>query len=68
MQAKAILDEALHLKQQDRFMLIEGLLSSLDNPDKDIDQIWAVEADKRLQAYRARKLEGIPFEEVFKND
>ena len=68
MSSKEILEEALKLKADERFMLVEGLIKSLDEPDSSIDQIWAEEAVKRLNAYRAGKLEGIPMEEVFKED
>ncbi len=37
-----------------------------DKTEKSVDEIWAEEAEKRLAAYRAGKLEGIPIEEVFK--
>ena len=65
MESKEILEQALHLKPQDRFIIIEGLLLSLDEPDEKIDKIWAIEAQKRLKAYRDGKLEGIPMEEIF---
>ncbi len=66
MSSKEILDYAINLKPEERFMIIEGLLKSLDQPDKEIDEIWAEEAEKRLKAYREGKLEGIPMEEIFK--
>lgn len=44
---------------------VDGLLKSLDEPDKDIDRIWAEEAEKRLDAYRRGDLEGMPMEEIF---
>ena len=68
MSSKEILKEALKLKPDERFMLVEGLIKSLDEPDSSIDEIWAEEAVKRLNAYREGKLEGIPMEEVFKED
>jgi len=40
---KDILEHALKLKPAEKFMLIEGLLTSLDEPDKTIDEIWAIE-------------------------
>jgi len=49
-------------------MIVEGLLKSLDEPDRKIDEIWAEEAKKRLKAYRDGKLKGIPMEEVFKDE
>ncbi len=63
--SKEILKEAIALKPEERFVIIEGLLSSLDEPDRKLDEIWAEEAEKRLYAYREGKLEGIPMEEVF---
>jgi len=65
---KDILDQALQLKPEDRFLIIEGLIMSLDEPNKKIDEIWAEEAEKRHKAYRVGKLEGIPLEDVFKED
>jgi len=65
MHGKEILNQALLLKPEERFLLIEGLLKSLDEPDRTIDEIWAEEAEKRLQAYREGRLEGIPMEEIF---
>lgn len=56
------------LKAEERFMIVEGLLKSLDEPDRKIDEIWAEEAEKRLKAYRDGKLKGIPMEEVFKDE
>ena len=53
MDSKEVLAEALRLKPEDRFLLVEGLLKSLDEPDQGIDAIWAEEAEKRLRAYRA---------------
>jgi putative addiction module component (TIGR02574 family) len=48
-------------------LVIEGLLRSLDRPDQALDAIWADEAERRLEAYRAGRLAGIPAEEVFKD-
>lgn len=67
MSSKEILGQALALKPEDRFMIVEGLLKSLDKPDRKIDEIWSVEAEKRLKAYRAGSLEGIPMEEIFRD-
>ncbi len=66
--SKTVLEKALKLKPQDRYTLIEGLIQSLDEPNKEIDLIWAEEAEKRLTAYRNGKLKGISFKEVFGED
>ena len=66
MSSKEILEQAMELKPEERFLIVEGLLKSLDEPDRKIDEIWAEEADKRLKAYRAGREKGIPMEEVFR--
>lgn len=63
MNNKELLYQAMALKPEDRFIIVEGLLRSLDEPDIRIDEIWADEAEKRLKAYRDGRLEGIPFED-----
>lgn len=68
MSGKEILNQALQLKPEERFAIVEGLLKSLDEPDKKLDEVWAEEAEKRLKAYREGRLEGIPMEEVLKDE
>lgn len=63
--SESLLKKALLLKPQDRFLLIDGLIRSLDEPDKEIDEIWGVEAKKRLKAHREGKTQGVPFKSVF---
>ena len=60
-----ILQEALRLTPQERYIVVESLLQSLDKPDESIDRVWADEAEKRLQNYRDNKVKTISFEEVF---
>ena len=67
MGSQEIINQALALKPEQRFMVVETLLNSLDEPDKDLDELWAVEAEKRLKAHREGRLKGIPMEEVFAN-
>lgn len=62
---KSLLKKALLLKPRDRFLLVDGLVRSLDEPNKEIDAIWAEEAEKRLRAHREGKTKGVPFEDVF---
>ena len=62
-----ILEKALRLPPEERFVIVEGLLKSLDVPDPDLDLIWADEAERRLEAYRNGKLSAIQIEEVFGN-
>jgi len=66
--SKSLLKKALLLKPQDRFLLIDGLVRSLDEPNKEIDDIWAEEAEKRLRAHREGKTQGIQFSDVFREE
>lgn len=65
---KRILDQALKMSPADKFMIIEGLLNSLDEPNKNLEEIWAIEAEKRLNAYKEGKLKTVSYEEVFSNE
>ncbi len=60
-----LIKKALELKPQDKIILIEALVTSLDKPDPEISKIWVQEADARLKAYRKGKTKGIPAEEIF---
>jgi putative addiction module component (TIGR02574 family) len=67
MQSQEILNQAITLKPAERFLIVEGLLKSLDEPHPELDKLWAEEAEKRLKAHRSGKRKGVPMEEVFKN-
>jgi putative addiction module component (TIGR02574 family) len=64
---RSILDQALNMRPADKYIIIEGLLNSLDEPDKTIDEIWMIEAEKRLKAYKEGNLKTLTYEEVFGN-
>ena len=65
MHSKDILKEALNLEPAEKFIIVESLLKSLDEPNHELDILWADEAERRLEAYRAGKLKGIPMETIF---
>jgi len=64
--ATTVLSKALHLKPAERFVVIEALIKSLDNPDPAIEKTWAIEAGKRLKAYKSGKAKTVSFEDMFK--
>ncbi len=66
MSNKEIIESALKLSPPEKLLIVESILKSLDEPDKEIENIWLEEAEKRLKAYREGKLEGIPMEDIFK--
>ena len=60
-----ILREAMSLTANERFIIVDELLKSLDKPDKEIDDIWEEEAVNRLKAYDEGKLETVSEKEFF---
>jgi len=59
-----ILKDALDLRPAEKAELIDKLLSSLDNPDKEIDALWAKEAEARIEAYDQGKIKALTLKEV----
>jgi putative addiction module component (TIGR02574 family) len=64
-ETRQILENALALPPVERAAIIESLLSSLDQPDVCIDDIWAEEAERRIAAHDAGHMKAIPADEVF---
>ena len=60
-----IIDEALHLKPQDRYIIIENLVNSLNEPNSEIDKVWIEESLKRLEAYKKGTMRTYSYAEVF---
>ncbi len=65
---KEYLDEAVKLNLKERALLIEGLVNSIDEPDKQIDEVWLKEAQARLILQRTGKLKSIPASRIFGED
>ena len=60
--------QALQLSLKDRSVLIEHLISSLDNIDEqENERLWLQEGNRRFQEYKAGKLESKPANDVFKS-
>jgi len=59
-----ILKEILTLKPSQKAELIDKLLSTLDKPDREIDELWAKEAEDRIDAYDRGKIKAVPLEKV----
>ena len=65
--AAKVVNDALSLPAKSRAKLAERLLESLDDPQqKEIDRLWAEEAEDRIEAYDKGELKAIPGEEVFR--
>lgn len=65
--AKKFAEEVSLLPREDRVELIEKLLLSLNTPSlKDIDKLWAEEAEKRIDEYNEGKVEALDGKQVFR--
>ena len=64
--ADRVTDEALSLPVDIRLNLVEKLLTSLNLPiTKDIDLLWAEEAERRISQIEAGEARLVPGEDVF---
>jgi Putative addiction module component len=61
---KTIVNQVLGLSVQERSIIAEQLLLSLQSPDDRMDALWAEEAEARIDAYERGELESVPVNEV----
>jgi len=59
-----LLNQIRELPEEEKVQLVDAILSDLYKPDPDIERIWAEEARKRWEAYKAGKLTTVSYEEV----
>ncbi len=64
--AKILIEQALELPALERAVMAEQLLLSLNQPDPEIDAIWAVEAESRLTAYQIGEAEAVSFSDILR--
>ena len=65
MKTKKLIEEALSLPVEERAIIADSLLSSLNMPDTAIDAKWAEVARTRLQELSSGKVKPIPGDQVF---
>jgi len=63
---KELISEAVSLPIDIRTLLVNKLLESLNPTEKEIDELWAEEAERRVQDIKTGKVKTIPGDEVFK--
>jgi putative addiction module component (TIGR02574 family) len=66
MNTKNLMGEVAILPIEERILIVDFLLRSLNQPESDIDKEWAVVAQRRLMEMRTGKIESVPGEAVFK--
>jgi putative addiction module component (TIGR02574 family) len=59
-----ITEEIRKLPDVEKLRLVDTILSDLDKPDPEIDRVWADEARKRWEAYKAGKVPTVSYESV----
>ena len=62
--SKELAEKIKILPDTEKIELVDSILTQLDGPDPEIDHIWADEARKRWEAYKAGKVETVLYEQV----
>ncbi len=65
MKTKDLIAEAVSLPVEERAMVVDSLLKSLNPPETDIDKKWTEVAKKRLLELRTGSIKAVPGDEVF---
>ena len=66
MRIQELIDEASALPVDERALVLESLLKSLNPPDSGIDEKWAEVAEHRLAELESGDVTPVPGEEVFR--
>ncbi len=59
MTAKQLIDEAISLPVEERALVVDSLLRSLNQPDTEVDSQWATLAQRRLLELRNGSVQGV---------
>ena len=62
---KEIIREAESLPVEERAVLVNSLLRTLNPPDPDLDRKWAEVAKRRLEELRSAYVKAVPGDQVF---
>ena len=63
--AAEVIQQAESLPVEERALVVDSLLRTLNSPDPEIDLKWAAVANRRLEEMRAGQVERIPGAQVF---
>jgi putative addiction module component (TIGR02574 family) len=67
MNTKELIDEAVLLPVEERALVVDSLLRSLNQPESEIDRNWASVAKRRLAEMKSGAVEAVPGQKVFEN-
>jgi hypothetical protein len=65
MKTKDLIEAAASLPVEERALVIDSLLKSLNPPETDIDKKWAQVAKRRLLELRSGSVKTVPGAEIF---
>jgi len=65
MNTKELIAEAISLPVEERALMVDCLLKSLNLPETDIDKRWASVAQRRLDDLRSGRAEAVSGDDVF---
>ena len=65
MNTQALIEQVVSLPVEDRALIVESLLCSLNQPESEIDKKWAKIALKRLSEIRSGKVKPVSGKQVF---
>ena len=60
MKTADLIAEAISLPVEERALVVDFLLKSLNSPETDVDEKWAVVAKRRLAELRIGEVEAVP--------
>ncbi len=66
MKTADLIAEAISLPVEERARVVDSLLKSLNPPETDIDEKWALVAKRRLAELRTGKVVAVPGDEAFR--
>lgn len=62
--SQAVMEQASQLTAHEKLEVVDALLASMDKPDPQIDQLWAIAAEDRLAAYRRGEIKALELSDV----
>ena len=65
MTTKELIAEAISLPVEERAIVADSILRSLNAPDSEVDRKWVAVAQRRLMELRSGQVKPIPGEQVF---
>ena len=65
MPAAMVLEQIVSYPVEDRVMMADAIIESLNGIDPDVDAAWATVARRRMRELRSGKVRGVPASSVF---